>query len=263
MKKVFAISAIVAGLFASQGASAATFVLVHGAFADAHAWDAVKPILEAQGNTVIAIDLPGRNVDPRQASAIHLSSYVQKTEETIRGIQGKVILVGHSLGGMVISQVEEDMPERIEKAVYVSAFLPANGDTAMALLQQDKQSILGPYLAVSADGASATIKPEGRVSAICDDCSADIKSFLAHSAANEPMQPFSDAVSLSKGRFGSVPKAYIFTSRDKTLGYDVQRWMQKRNGETMPTAVLDTSHLSFLVAPDRFATELLRLSKTL
>jgi len=256
---VIAAITVVSTLIA-KSALASTFVFVHGAFGDAHAWDSVKPVLEAAGHHVIAVNLPAHGGDSTPVSDISLQSYVRTTEQALSSVSGKVVLVGHSLSGMVISQVAEDMPQKIERLVYVSAFVPKNGDSAIALLQKDKQSILGSFLDFSADKSTATIRPDGRVAAVCADCPEPVKQFLSQNNAVEPMQPFSDKVHLTKAHFGKVQKAYIFTSQDKALGYNIQKWMVKRTG-IKRTATFDTSHLSFIVDPNGFSNQLVQLTK--
>lgn len=241
-------------------ANAATFVLVHGAFADDHAWGAVRPLLEASGDRVVTVTLPGHGSDKTPLSQLSLDRYVEATESAIDGLDGKVVLVGHSLAGMVISQVAEHRPERIERLIYASAFLPQDGESAFDLLGHDKQSILGRHLKFSADKATAVIQPQGRVSAICADCPQAVRDHLANSGAAESMRPFADPVKLTDGKFGAVPKAYIFTTEDLALGHDAQAWMVQRNGSVQRQARFNTSHLPFLVDPKGFARTLRELA---
>lgn len=241
-------------------AHATTFVLVHGAFADEQAWGAVRPLLEASGDRVVTVTLPGHGSDSTPLSQLSLDRYVKATQSTLDTLDGQVVLVGHSLAGMVISQVAEDRPDRIDRLVYVSAFLPQDGETAFDLLARDRQSILGQHLEFSSDKATAVIRPAGRVAAICADCPQPVKDHLANAGAAESMRPFADPVRLTKARFGAVPKAYIFTTEDKALGADVQAWMVQRNGNIARQWRFATSHLPFLVNPEEFARALRALA---
>lgn len=254
------LSATIFGVILSNSAVASTFVLVHGGFADSHVWDGVKPVLEAQGNQVVTIDLPAHGKDTTPADTVSLTSYVKAVEAKISGINGKVILVGHSMGGMVVSQVAENMPKHIQKIVYANAFVPINGESAISLLKQDKQAILGQYLAFSPDGKFSTIKPEGRVVSVCNDCPDSVKEHLSANGGSEPMQPFYDMVTLTPSHFGKVKKSYIFTTDDKAIGIDLQKWMAKR-ANIKQTVSFNTSHLPFVVDPSGYATVLIKISK--
>src|ERR1700748_1456288 len=80
-----------------------TIILVHGAWADASSWDAVVPLLKAQGHEVIAVNLAGHGEDTTSFAGITFQTYVNQVKSAI-GARTHVILVGHSFAGMVISQ---------------------------------------------------------------------------------------------------------------------------------------------------------------
>lgn len=78
----------------------------------------------AKNANVVVVNLPAHGADNTNGSGIGLNVYVKAVTEAINKVNGKVILVGHSMAGMIISQVTENIPNKIEKLVYVSAFLP-------------------------------------------------------------------------------------------------------------------------------------------
>src|ERR1700760_2787584 len=84
-----------------------TYVLVHGAWQAPYVWDSVQSLLVKQGNTVAVVELPGHGSDQTAPSAISLNTYTTTVLNAISILPGKVILVGHSLGGMIISAVAE------------------------------------------------------------------------------------------------------------------------------------------------------------
>ena len=121
-----------------------TFVLVHGAWQAPYAWQFVKQRLEQQHQRVIVVELPGHGTDTTPPVTLTLNAYRDKVVAAIQAQPDNVILVGHSLGGMVVTAVAESIPARITKLVYIGAFLPANGQSLLALASTDSTSQLGP-----------------------------------------------------------------------------------------------------------------------
>ncbi len=106
----------------------ARIVLVHGAFGRAACWDRVAPGLRAAGHSVEAIDLPGAGDDPTPVEEITLDRYAQRACEALAG-GPPAVLVGHSMGGMVVTQAAARSPEHVARLVYVAAFLPSDGQS--------------------------------------------------------------------------------------------------------------------------------------
>jgi len=93
----------------------ARIVLVHGAFGRAANWDRVAPGLRAAGHEVEAIDLPGQGDDPTPVAEVTLDGYAPRVCEALAS-GPRAVLVGHSMGGVVITQAAARCPERIERA---------------------------------------------------------------------------------------------------------------------------------------------------
>jgi pimeloyl-ACP methyl ester carboxylesterase len=115
----------------------ATFVLVHGAWHGGWCWRHVAPLLRARGHEVHAPDLPGHGADPAPTATQTLDDYAERIGATVADCRGEVVLVGHSLGGLVISAVAEARPERLHRLVYLTAFLPRDGDSLVKICSVD------------------------------------------------------------------------------------------------------------------------------
>ena len=125
-RNALALAAAFLSAAAAQHASAApltdtTVVLVHGAFADGSSWQQVIPLLQAQGLKVVAVQNP----------LTSLADDVAATQRVVDAQTGKVVLVGHSWGGQVITQAGTS--DKIKALVYVAAFAPSEGEAAGAL----------------------------------------------------------------------------------------------------------------------------------
>jgi pimeloyl-ACP methyl ester carboxylesterase len=237
-----------------------TYVLVHGAWADESAWGFVKPILEAAGHTAITVNLPAHGSDNTDAHAVDLATYVEAVKEKINAQTDQIILVGHSMAGMVVSQVAEEMPNKIAKIIYISAYLPQDGDDLLSLSKQDSESLVGVNLEFNADYSATSIKKEVLTEAICADASPEFKEILVKYHQAEPTKPLGEKVNLSPQNFGAVEKWYIHSSQDKAVGYQLQQQMVKANGNIQKIFTLNTSHLPFVVQADKVAEILMNNS---
>jgi pimeloyl-ACP methyl ester carboxylesterase len=238
-----------------------TYVLVHGAWQDEHAWDKVKPLLEAQGNKVVTVNLPGHGTDATPVSQISLANYVDAVTNAVNQEPGQVVLVGHSMAGLVVSEVAEKIPSKIKYLVYVAAYLPKNGDDLTSLSKTDATSKIGPNLEFSKDYSTATIKKTVLVDAFCADCSQEEKDALLKNHKAEPTKPLQEKAVLTDANFGSVAKYYIETTKDFAVGNPLQKKMVADNGTVKQVFTMETSHLPFIVQPQQFVDILLGIGK--
>ena len=111
------------------------YVLVHGAWEGAWSWEKVVPLLEEKGHQVVTVELPGSSSNRKPVDEVTQYAHVGAVADVFATIEGTVVLVGHSLGGTVISQVAERFPERIQRLVYVTAFLLKSGENALETMQ--------------------------------------------------------------------------------------------------------------------------------
>jgi len=236
-----------------------TIVLVHGAFADHHAFDAVVPLLERRGYRVLAPDLPGHGDDPTPARDITLDTYVTAITRLVEAQPGPVILVGHSMAGMVVSQVAEHVPAKIARLIYVAGYLPTDGESLQALAESDPTSLIGPALVMAPDYTTASLKPDQVIPAICADVAPAIQRLIRDGQKPEPLAPFQGRVTLTDDRFGQVAKAYLSTTEDRAVTLDLQRRMLAHY-PAMRVSTIATSHLPFVARPDELVTALVALA---
>lgn len=228
-------------------------VLVHGAWMDASAWYKVKSQLENKGYEVITLDLPGHGADTTAYQNITLDSYVNAVKHAI-GDTKNVILVGHSMAGIVISQVAEQIPSQISKLVYVAAYLPQNGETLYGISQQDKDSHVGKYWRQDdpAHYSPAFIAKEGIKEIFAADApDTDVQNLIAHHKA-DALGPMTTPISLTSVNFGSVKKVYIHTAKDNAISYALQQIMVGKT-PVNATYTLNTSHSPFFCEPQQLA----------
>jgi pimeloyl-ACP methyl ester carboxylesterase len=234
------------------------YVLVHGAWHGSWCWDKVVPLLEKEGHKVYAPDLPGHGNDKTPISEISLQAYADRICDILDTQSEPVILVGHSMGGVVITQAAEYRPDKVKKLVYLSAFLLQDGEFLLQYAKQAEDSLILPNLIMSADQSFATLKDEAVKEAFYGDCSSEDVERARALLVPQAAAPLATPVNTSKGNFGSLSRIYISSSRDRAVTPSIQEKMC-RNLPCEKVIQMDTSHSSFFSAPEELAKHLLSI----
>jgi pimeloyl-ACP methyl ester carboxylesterase len=233
------------------------FVFVPGSFHGAWCWYKVHPLLNHGGNTSVAVDLPAHGRDATPISEVTLDSYVEAVCNVLTTYDQPVVLIGHSRAGIVISQVAERMPEKIEQLVYLCAFLIPNGEPMVATALTDSTSSLVTNLIFNETEGWHIPKDEAVQEAFYHDCSEQDVFLCKNLLSKEPNLPVGTPLQLSDAKYGRVKKAYIQTTEDKAITFGLQQMMVKR----IPVDrvfTMKTSHSPFLSEPKELADILLR-----
>ena len=233
----------------------AAFLLVHGAWHGAWCWQRTADALRAAGHDVTAIDLPGHGEDPTPPSEVTLQHYVDRIGAALAAIDGDAIVVGHSMGGIAITAAAEAFPDDIATLVYLTAFLPRNGESLLALEDRNPTPTIPPGLVISETEPTATLRDDLLVPLFYHDCTeADQQFAVAHLTA-QALAPLSTEVMVTEERFGSIPRIYIECTDDRAISIELQRDMQAASGVERVISI-DSSHSPFLSMPDVLAEHL-------
>ncbi len=234
------------------------FVLCHGAFSDESAWAYVTPILERAGAAVSLVTLPGHtDADTANAGRVTLADYVAAVEAKLDASGAPVILVGHSMGGVAITQTAEENAGKIAALVYLSAYLPENGKSLFDY-SQDPESKLGPNIKLDQEHGVGTITLETMQAAFFNDTPADLATAALKRLRPEPLQPFVTPVSTTAEHFGSLPRYYITTLHDRAVGPALQKAMYTAQ-PVEHVYTLETDHSSYFSQTNQLATALLAI----
>lgn len=249
--------ALAAGLLApaaqAQAPAKPIIVLVHGAFADSSSWNRVIPILRKDGYFVIAMENPLRGV---RSDAAEITSVVSR-------LKGRVVLVGHSYGGSVISAAATGAPN-VKALVYVSAFAPEAGETALGLSGKFPGSTLAGALApaVPLPGGGKNLyivqgKFPAQFAADVDPAQADLMSVgqrpIAQGALTEPSpQP----------AWKRIPSYFVYGDRDRNIPPAALGFMAARAHSRQTVVVRGASHVVMVSHPVEVARLIERAATT-
>ena len=225
-----------------------TYVLVHGAWHGGWCWEKIAPLLEARGHRVLAPDLPGHGADQTPLSEVSLDAYTTRVCDVIAAAQEPVVLVGHSMGGTVITSVAERIPERLRTLVYLTAFLLGDGEALFSAAGADTGSLLIGNLTPSDGGASITVKPEAVIPAFFAECTQADAQRARERLTPQPTQPMTAPVKWTAARAGRVPRVYIACLRDRAISLSFQERMYTAR-PCAKVLTLDTDHSPFYSAP--------------
>jgi pimeloyl-ACP methyl ester carboxylesterase len=234
--------------------------LIHGGWHGAWCWDRVAPLLEQDGHEVVRLDLPGHGEDRTPAVEVTLEGYTDRVVEALDALSEPAVLVGHSLGGVVISQAAERRPEKIEKLVYLCALLLPSGKSAIEASQEDAGSVILKNAEVEADLGRIILSEEGMREALYHDCPEEDFERARRLISPQPLAPLGTPVEVTEGNFGSVRRTYVHTTQDRVVSPAAQ---EKMYAELPCEKVVSmaTGHLPFFAAPEELAGHLDSLAK--
>jgi len=238
-----------------------TFILVHGAWHGAWAWDSIVPRLMAVGHHVMAVDLPGNGRDATRPQDVTLDLYAAHVAGLIDRVSGPVVLVGHSMGGMTVAQTCELCPEKVALAVYLCAFLLPDGMSVIEFYDKHLEPWMrGAHSRVTYDKESgcSSIDPASAVEVFYHQAKRSQAEAAARRLTPQPEGGRRSRIHLTPDRFGSVPRVYIEARDDHSVHLPLQRKMQEMT-PCVATYGLDSDHAPQLSQPDKL-TELLLIA---
>jgi pimeloyl-ACP methyl ester carboxylesterase len=232
------------------------FVLCHGAFSDETAWAKVAPALRGAGAKVTLVTLPGHSdADTAEAGRFTLDDYVAAVAAALDASSAPALLVGHSMGGVAITQTAERHADSIAALVYLSAYLPENGRSLLTY-SQDPESELGPGLHIDAEHGVGTIGEATMRAAFFNATAPADADAAVKRLRPEPLQPFGTPVATTAANWGALTRYYITTTRDRAVGPSLQKQMYTAQ-PCRHVYSIDTDHSSYFSAPDELVRILL------
>ncbi|BCG75276.1 alpha/beta hydrolase [Mesorhizobium sp. 113-1-2] len=248
MKPLIAGLALAGMAFATMASAQSdkpTIVLVHGAFADASSWNGVVPILEKDGYPVVAVANPLRSVKAD-------GDYVRSLLNTIKT---PIVLVGHSYGGMVISQAA-DGEANVKALVYVAGFAPDKGESAGALDTKFPGALVGPDtlaqpVPLLAGGNDLYVRQDKFHEAFAPDLPEDAARLAA--ATQRPITDIAFGEPATASAWKTIPSWFIYGDGDTAIPPKAQAFMAERAHAKGVVVVKGASHVVMISHPDAVA----------
>jgi pimeloyl-ACP methyl ester carboxylesterase len=234
-------------------------LLVHGAWHGAWCWDPVLSALAERGVRALAIDLPGHGRDPGPLSDLYGDA--ARVRAALDGFDEPVVLVGHSYGGVVIT--EAGVHPQVARLVYIASFNLDEGESAMsAAIAESETGAIDhsgrpdplAHFREAPDGVS-TIDPEGARVLFYNDCTPDVADWAVSMLGPQPMVTLSQAPRQVAWR--ASPSTYVVCTEDNIVHPDLQRVLARRADEVVEWR---TGHSPFLSRPGLVAELLGRLA---
>jgi pimeloyl-ACP methyl ester carboxylesterase len=254
--------ALIISLFVITWASAANakqFVLVHGAWQGAWNWYKVVTILEAAGHTVTLVELPSHGIDSTPPGSVTLQDYTDKVVQSLDAISEPVVLVAHSMGGIAASTAAEARPAKVQKLVYLAAFLIPNGGTMLDVALSDTEALTLPNFIIDFAGGTVDVNRSALRDIYYNTSPATDVSLARSLFKKQALQPAVTPLQLTQENWGSVRRFYIETLQDHAISLSVQRSMYTQT-PVEKVYTLDTDHSPFFSAPLKLTAYLLDIA---
>jgi pimeloyl-ACP methyl ester carboxylesterase len=221
----------------SEKSAATNVVLVHGGFVDGSGWEGVYQILKNDGYKVSVVQNP----------TLSLADDVTVTRRIIAAQDGPVILVGHSYGGVVVTESGND--PKVSRLVYIAAFVPDKGESVKALIKDPPPGAPVPPILPPQDGFLFLDKKKFHAS-FAADVDAKLAAFMADSQVPWGVAALGGTV--SEPAWKNKPSWYLIATEDKMILPAAQQFMSKRAGSTVVEA--RGSHAIYVSQPKLVAS---------
>ncbi|XP_010548386.1 PREDICTED: methylesterase 1-like [Tarenaya hassleriana] len=250
------------------------FVLVHGACQGAWCWYKVKPRLEEAGHRVTVMDLAGSGIDVTRTIK-DVNTCVEYSDPLIKILGSsppseKVVLVGHSFGGMSLAIASEKFPDKISVSVYLTAFMPDTKNPPSFVIDKilsnmPEESWMGTKFeryGHDKTGISMLYSPELMKKKLYKLC--PVEDLELALSLLRPGSLFTNALSkmekFSEKGYGSVRRVFIMCKGAKAMAEEQQRWIIENSGASEVIEMEDTGHMAMICKPRQVSAHLLEIA---
>ncbi|EEF40036.1 methyl jasmonate esterase 1 [Ricinus communis] len=250
------------------------FVLIHGACHGAWCWYKVATLLKCAGHKVTALELAASGVHPKQVNDLYsFSDYYEPLMEFMMSLppEERVILVGHSLGGLSLSVAMERFPEKVSAGVFATAFMPGP-ELSYFTLKEEFDRQFNSYMDMQYMFDNGPDNPPTSVlfgpNVLADKLyqlspteDLTLATLLIRHLPLYDTAAVQDAITVTEEKYGSVPRIYIVCDQDLIIKEDMQRWMVKNNPTDEVKIIAGSDHMAMFSKPQELCACLEEIAK--
>ena len=237
------------------------FILVHGAWHPKECWNKTVHLLHQMGYQAVAIQLKGLGKEATELGNVHLEDHVATLVEACRELSVSprdITLMGHSYGGVVISQALEYVSELVDEAIYLSGIMLQHGESVMDVVSEHFEgSVIVEAMEMIKERYAIHLPRHSLIPGFFNACAVDDDSCpsltkeinsLLPCITDHPLHTFFDTVSLGEN-YRSVKKVYVECVQDRAIPLTMQRLMHEREASVYRVFTLNSDHSPYITDP--------------
>ena len=228
------------------------YLLIHGAWHGAWCWEPLMQRLRTAGHRVTAFDLPGAGDDYTPVAEVTLQSWIDRTVQVLEQCSEPVVLVGHSMGGMVIAGVAGARPDKIAALVYLCAFMPQVGESLFDLATRPEGASTLAVQQATADGLCTTVPADNARVTFYGHCAPAVTDAAVARLRPLPLATVMAALPAPLAEPRELRRVYVECTEDCAIPIALQRYMWGRD-PAIEVRTLVSDHSPFASQPDTLA----------
>lgn len=228
------------------------YVLIHGAWQGGWCWESIASLLNQEGHGVSCIDLPGHGNNTFPLSKVTYDVYYQSLVKELLQYQEPVVLVAHSMSGMLAAPLLDQYSERIAHLFLIAAFVPQDGRSLLDLALAGGPSAIPSILQTDAKNRTQSLNLLKAKEALYHDCPSAIADWAIARLQAQPMAPLTHAINWKDSGKTAYKRTYIFCEDDR----DVHPITQQNILNQYPCKIIKfkSGHFPFLSQPERLVS---------
>ncbi len=235
-------------------------ILIHGAWQGRWVWQDFARLLEEAGFTAHAIDLPGNGADDTPLADVSLDLYLAHIGALIEQLEGDILIVAHSGGGVVGTALGERYPQPIKSITYIAGMMMPSGwhfgDVLREEMAEERGLLgIGPYLEWNEERTESSVPAEAGAKIFLNDMPFDVALTGAENLTPQAEPGRALSTDWTEERFGTIPRIYVECAQDLSVLLPIQQAMQN----LVPGArriALDAGHAPHVSQPEVLADAL-------
>lgn len=227
------------------------FVLVHGAWQGGWCWKYLADILRRAGHTVSCPDLPGHGANTKSSTSVTYDTYYQYLAKEITNHKEPIILVAHSMSGIIAAPILDQFPEHISHLFLIASFVAQNGQSLLDIAVAGGPSEIPNLLITDEKNQTYRLNPKKVKEALYFDCPSEVADWAIPQLQPQPIAPFQTAIKWKDSGKTQNKRTYIFCEQDR----DVHPITQQNVLEAYPCRIekMKSGHFPFLSQPKKLA----------